>query len=44
MAEYKHGSMNVTTQERTFAGFVRWITWSVVVILFVLILLALSNA
>jgi len=36
--------MDIRVQERTFAGFVRWITWSVVVILFVLILLALSNA
>mgnify|MGYP002079141988 CR=1 FL=1 len=41
---HQHGSMDIRVQERTFAGFVRWITWSVVVILFVLILLALSNA
>lgn len=41
---YQHGSMDIRVQERTFAGFIRWITWSVVVILFLLILLALSNA
>ena len=44
MAEHKHGSMNVTTQERTFAGFVRFVTWAIVICLLVLIFLALSNA
>lgn len=44
MADHKPGSMNITTQERTFAGFVRFVTWSVVVILLVLIFMALANA
>jgi hypothetical protein len=39
MADHKPGSMNITTQERTFAGFVRFVTWSVV-----LIFMALANA
>jgi len=41
---HQHGSMDIRVQERTFAGFIRWITWSVVVILFVLIVMALANA
>lgn len=41
---HQHGSMDIRVQEKTFAGFIRWITWSVVVILLVLVVLALSNA
>ncbi len=41
---HQHGTMDIRVQERTFAGFIRWITWSVVVILVVLVVLALSNA
>ncbi len=44
MAEYKHGSMNVTTQERTFAGFVRFATWSAVLCILVLIFMVWANA
>lgn len=39
MAEHKHGSMDITEQEKTFAGFAKVVTWSVVVILVSLILL-----
>jgi hypothetical protein len=44
MADHEPGSMNITTQERTFAGFVRFVTWNVVIILLVLIFIALVNA
>lgn len=44
MAEYKPGSMDIRTQEKTFAGFVKLATWAVVVILGVLVFLALANA
>ncbi len=44
MAEYKHGSMDIRTQEKTFAGFVRMTTWASVAVIVVLILLALSGA
>ena len=43
MAEHKHGEMNISVQEDTFAGFVSWVTKSVIVILVVLVLLAIFN-
>ncbi len=43
MAEYKHGSMNTSTQEKTFAGFVTFVGRSVIIILVSLVLLALIN-
>ncbi len=27
MSEYKHGSMDIKAQEKTFAGFVKAVTW-----------------
>ena len=39
--DYKHGTMDITTQEKTFAGFVAWTKWSVIVIFAVLIFLAI---
>lgn len=44
MAEHKHGTMNITTQERTFAGFIHFMTWAIIVALVALIFLALANA
>ncbi len=44
MAEYKHGEMDVTEHEKTFAGFVRFVTWAVVIIFLVLIFLGFVNA
>ncbi|MCB2095369.1 MAG: aa3-type cytochrome c oxidase subunit IV [Rhodobacteraceae bacterium] len=44
MAEHKHGSMSVKTQEKTFAGFVRMVTWGVGIIFAILIFLALANS
>lgn len=44
MAEHKHGEMNIEAQERTFAGFVKAVTWSVVAIIVTLLLLAALNA
>ncbi len=38
---HKHGEMDIEVQERTFAGFVKGVTWSVVGIIAILILLAL---
>ena len=43
MAEHKHGEMNIEVQEKTFAGFVRFVATSVVIILVFLIFLALVN-
>jgi hypothetical protein len=41
--DFKHGTMDITVQEKTFAGFVRVMTWSAVLIVVFLILLALFN-
>lgn len=42
--EHKHGSMDIRVQEKTFAGFVRWVTWTTVAIFVVLVFMALANA
>ena len=44
MAEHEHGSMDITTQEKTFEGFMKFTTWTVIIIIVALILLALVNA
>lgn len=41
MAEHEHGSMNIETQEKTFAGFMRWTTNTVIVILAILVFMAI---
>lgn len=43
MAEkhFEPGSMDVTDQEKTFAGFMRWVTNGVIVILLILVFLAI---
>jgi len=44
MADHKHGEMDITEQEKTFDGFVRFSTRTAVVIVVLLILLAMFNA
>ncbi len=44
MGTHKHGSMDITEQEKTFAGFVVLTQRVVIVIFAVLIFLALFNA
>jgi hypothetical protein len=41
---HKHGSMDIKEQEKTFAGFVRFAVWTVVIVVIVLVFLALVNA
>ena len=43
MAEYKHGSMDITEQEKTFAGFLRWTAWALVIIFLALGYMALTQ-
>ena len=43
MAEHKHGEMDITAQEKTFAGFMRWVTNTAIVCILVLIFLAIFN-
>ncbi|MBE2277942.1 MAG: aa3-type cytochrome c oxidase subunit IV [Rhodobacteraceae bacterium] len=42
--QHSHGSMDVREHERTFANFVRFVGWSLVVIFAVLIFLALADS
>ena len=44
MDDHKQGSMDIKEQEKTFAGFMRLVSWSAVIILAILIFMALSNA
>ncbi len=44
MADHKHGEMDITVQEKTFDGFISWVTKGTVVIIVALILLALIGA
>ena len=43
MAEHKHGEMDITSQEKTFEGFVKMTKWTVILIIAILIFLALVN-
>jgi len=44
MAEHKQGSMDIRTQEKTFAGFVRLSIWGAILSVAVLVFMALANA
>lgn len=41
MADHEHGSMNTEVQEKTFDGFMSFVTKSVIIILFILIIMAI---
>ncbi|WP_298973995.1 aa3-type cytochrome c oxidase subunit IV [uncultured Roseobacter sp.] len=41
MADHKHGEMNVTTQEKTFDGFMRWTTRIVIAIIVIIVWMAI---
>ncbi|NBB97042.1 MAG: aa3-type cytochrome c oxidase subunit IV [Alphaproteobacteria bacterium] len=43
MAKHEHGKMDTTTQEKTFDGFMRMVTWGAVISIGVLIFIALVN-
>lgn len=44
MAEYKHGEMDITEQEKTFAGFIKVSIWVTCLSLGVLVFLAIFNS
>jgi hypothetical protein len=41
MADHKHGEMNTDTQQKTFDGFMKFTTWSVIWIIVLLVLMAI---
>jgi hypothetical protein len=43
MADHKHGEMDISTQKKTFDGFVTATKWSVIAIIAVLIFIAIVN-
>ena len=43
MADHEHGKMDISVQEKTFDGFVKFTTYSVIGIIVFLIFLALVN-
>ncbi|WP_375265346.1 aa3-type cytochrome c oxidase subunit IV [Planktotalea sp.] len=43
MAEHKHGSMDTSVQEKTFDGFIKYVTWGAAVSIGILIFAALVN-
>ena len=43
MADHTHGEMDITTQEKTFDGFIRFVTRGAIICIAALILLALVN-
>lgn len=42
--EFKPGSMDIRAQEKTFAGFIAFTKWGVIIIFAILIFLALVGA
>ena len=44
VAEHKPGTMDIRTQEKTFAAFIRFSTWGAITTVLVLIFMALTNA
>ena len=44
MAKHEHGKMDISEQEKTFDGFIRWSVWVAAVSIGVLIFMALANS
>ncbi len=42
--EHEHGTMDISVQEKTFAGFIRMVTWGAGISIGILIFMALVNA
>lgn len=43
MADHKHGEMDIEVQEKTFDGFMKWVTYSSVGIVVLLLFIAMVN-
>ena len=43
MADFKPGTMDIRAQEKTFAGFMKFVTYGAVAVMVVLVFLALSS-
>ncbi len=43
MAKHEHGTMNSEVQEKTFYGFIKFVKWSIILILLFLVFLAIVD-
>ncbi|MEP5151475.1 aa3-type cytochrome c oxidase subunit IV [Planktotalea sp.] len=43
MSDHKHGEMDISVQEKTFEGFIKYVTWGAVVSIGILIFAGLVN-
>lgn len=43
MAEHKHGEMDISVQEKTFDGFVRYVSWGAAISIGLLVFIAIVN-
>lgn len=41
MSDYKHGEMDITDQEKTFAGFVGFTKWAMIALLVLVVWMAI---
>lgn len=44
MSDHKHGEMDITTHEKTFAGFITWSKNVAIVSILIIIFLAIFNS
>ena len=44
MADHQHGKMDIEVHESTFAGFMNFVKWGVIVILIILVFMAIFVA
>lgn len=44
MADHKHGEMDISVQEKTFEGFLKWSVYVGAASIFILIILAVFNS
>lgn len=43
MSDHKHGEMDTSVQEKTFEGFMKYVTWGAIVSIGLLVFIALVN-
>ena len=43
MADHKHGDMDTSVQEKTFDGFMKYVTWGAIFSISLLVFIALVN-
>ncbi len=43
MADHKHGEMDISVQEKTFDGFMKYVTWGAIISIALLVFIGLVN-